>query len=275
MNDRMTAMDSFLADAGWAQARRDLLAGDASNRRYDRLTLDDGRTAVLMDAHLPVGCQAAADHARAAEQVVVQVGEVPQCVRASVVGVKTSKKRINLSLRMDDGTGSSRVCVGAKVQGIVTRVAKSVGLMVQLGSHSVGRVHLTDMADELRDDPCSSYDVGQAIQVRILHVSSNGEVDLSLRESRLGNKRKKAMDPEIEDIATLVPGERVKGYVKSTSKQGCFVSLSRRALPHHPEVASHWAGVKTPFCFVHCDLSRFGRSVCFVDLRPLTLPLLL
>ena len=50
MNDRMTAMDRFLADAGWAQARRDLLAGDASNRRYDRLTLDDGRTAVLMDA---------------------------------------------------------------------------------------------------------------------------------------------------------------------------------------------------------------------------------
>ncbi|HBR36133.1 MAG TPA: aminoglycoside phosphotransferase, partial [Sulfitobacter pontiacus] len=38
MNDRMTAMDRFLADAGWAQARRDLLAGDASNRRYDRLT---------------------------------------------------------------------------------------------------------------------------------------------------------------------------------------------------------------------------------------------
>ena len=50
MNDRMTAMDRFLADAGWAQARRDLLAGDASNRRYDRLILDDGRTAVLMDA---------------------------------------------------------------------------------------------------------------------------------------------------------------------------------------------------------------------------------
>ena len=149
-------------------------------------------------------------------------------VRASVVGVKTSKKRIDLSLRTDDGAGSSRVCVGAKVQGIVTRVAKNVGLMVQLGSHSVGRVHLTDMADELRDDPCSSYDVGQAIQVRILHVSSNGEVDLSLRESRLGNKRKKAMEPEIEDIATLVPGERVKGYVKSTSKKGCFVSLSRR-----------------------------------------------
>jgi hypothetical protein len=42
MNDRKTTIQSFLADAGWAQARRDLLAGDASNRRYDRLTKTDG-----------------------------------------------------------------------------------------------------------------------------------------------------------------------------------------------------------------------------------------
>ena len=50
MTDRITAIQSFLADAGWALARRDLLAGDASNRRYDRLTKPDGNTAVLMDA---------------------------------------------------------------------------------------------------------------------------------------------------------------------------------------------------------------------------------
>jgi aminoglycoside/choline kinase family phosphotransferase len=36
--------------AGWAAARRAFLAGDASARRYERLTLADGRTAVLMDA---------------------------------------------------------------------------------------------------------------------------------------------------------------------------------------------------------------------------------
>ena len=39
----------FLARAGWAAARRAPLAGDASHRRYDRLTRD-GETAVLMIA---------------------------------------------------------------------------------------------------------------------------------------------------------------------------------------------------------------------------------
>ncbi len=39
----------FLAGAGWAEARRVRLAGDASDRRYDRLTGPAG-TAVLMDA---------------------------------------------------------------------------------------------------------------------------------------------------------------------------------------------------------------------------------
>jgi len=40
---------SFIADAGWAGARIDPLAGDASFRRYFRV-VDEGRSAVLMDA---------------------------------------------------------------------------------------------------------------------------------------------------------------------------------------------------------------------------------
>ncbi|WP_415922452.1 aminoglycoside phosphotransferase family protein [Tateyamaria sp. SN6-1] len=41
---------AFLETAGWGAAARITIAGDASNRRYDRLTQPDGRTAVLMDA---------------------------------------------------------------------------------------------------------------------------------------------------------------------------------------------------------------------------------
>ncbi|MBE1286054.1 MAG: phosphotransferase [Rhodobacteraceae bacterium] len=51
MTDRSHLADAFLAQTAWGQARRAPLAGDASNRRYDRLTLPDtGETAVLMDA---------------------------------------------------------------------------------------------------------------------------------------------------------------------------------------------------------------------------------
>lgn len=49
MTDRRAASDRFRTKAGWGSASRQFLAGDASDRSYDRLSLN-GRTAVLMDA---------------------------------------------------------------------------------------------------------------------------------------------------------------------------------------------------------------------------------
>jgi hypothetical protein len=49
MTDRRALSETFLARAGWGAAERRFLAGDASDRSYDRLTLGGG-TAVLMDA---------------------------------------------------------------------------------------------------------------------------------------------------------------------------------------------------------------------------------
>ncbi|MFW8633923.1 aminoglycoside phosphotransferase family protein [Cribrihabitans pelagius] len=50
MTDRAAACETFLADAGYAGWRRAPLAGDASNRRYERLTGAGARSVVLMDA---------------------------------------------------------------------------------------------------------------------------------------------------------------------------------------------------------------------------------
>ena len=52
MNPPESAGD-FLASCGWAGARIEPLAGDASFRRYFRILHDDGRRAVLMDAPPP------------------------------------------------------------------------------------------------------------------------------------------------------------------------------------------------------------------------------
>lgn len=46
---RRTLSERFLERAGWGQATRSFLAGDASDRSYDRLRLDE-RSLVLMDA---------------------------------------------------------------------------------------------------------------------------------------------------------------------------------------------------------------------------------
>lgn len=48
--DRRGASAQFLADNGWHTDTRIRIAGDASNRAYDRLTRPNGRTAILMDA---------------------------------------------------------------------------------------------------------------------------------------------------------------------------------------------------------------------------------
>jgi len=51
MTDRTHLADQFLQPTKWAKASRTPIAGDASRRRYDRLTLpDSGQTAILMDA---------------------------------------------------------------------------------------------------------------------------------------------------------------------------------------------------------------------------------
>jgi aminoglycoside/choline kinase family phosphotransferase len=50
MTDRHALSRAFLRAAGWGAADRRDLAGDASNRSYDRLSDADGRRAVLMDA---------------------------------------------------------------------------------------------------------------------------------------------------------------------------------------------------------------------------------
>ncbi|MEE9544065.1 MAG: phosphotransferase [Rhodospirillales bacterium] len=52
MSDRAASIDAFLKRAGWDEAERSTLAGDASFRRYSRL-LDGRRRAILMDAPPP------------------------------------------------------------------------------------------------------------------------------------------------------------------------------------------------------------------------------
>jgi aminoglycoside/choline kinase family phosphotransferase len=49
LSDREDNIVQFLADNDWADAQRTKIAGDASNRRYERLKLG-GRFAILMDA---------------------------------------------------------------------------------------------------------------------------------------------------------------------------------------------------------------------------------
>ncbi|MEM6825919.1 MAG: phosphotransferase, partial [Pseudomonadota bacterium] len=48
--DSQRLISEFLAQEGWDKARRSPLAGDASDRRYERLVQESGRTSILMIA---------------------------------------------------------------------------------------------------------------------------------------------------------------------------------------------------------------------------------
>lgn len=50
MTQRAEMAAEFIDTAGWSDACRTVIAGDASNRRYERLTQADGTTLILMDA---------------------------------------------------------------------------------------------------------------------------------------------------------------------------------------------------------------------------------
>ncbi|WP_407493848.1 aminoglycoside phosphotransferase family protein [Pseudooceanicola sp. MF1-13] len=52
--DRAALKSAFIASTDWAGASATMVAGDASNRKYDRLTLN-GKTAILMDAPVDKG----------------------------------------------------------------------------------------------------------------------------------------------------------------------------------------------------------------------------
>lgn len=54
MSDRKASIERFLADSGWEGCARRPLPVDCSFRRYERLSCDDGRAALLMDAPPPV-----------------------------------------------------------------------------------------------------------------------------------------------------------------------------------------------------------------------------
>ncbi|MGJ8546156.1 MAG: aminoglycoside phosphotransferase family protein [Sulfitobacter sp.] len=50
LDQRAALAKTFVADAGWSGAAQSVVAGDASNRRYDRLRRTDGSSVILMDA---------------------------------------------------------------------------------------------------------------------------------------------------------------------------------------------------------------------------------
>ncbi|XP_078180965.1 RIBOSOMAL RNA PROCESSING 5 isoform X4 [Carex rostrata] len=132
-------------------------------------------------------------------------------------------------------TSSENLKKGDIVGGRIKKFLPGVGgLLVQVGPHLYGRVHYTELVDELVPEPLTGFHEGQFVKTKILDISRSSEgtmhVDLSLRASLLGIKSDSGVGVHTNRPQTMddiQPNMEVQGYVKNVSPKGCFIMLSR------------------------------------------------
>ncbi|XP_057422928.1 rRNA biogenesis protein RRP5 [Lotus japonicus] len=127
--------------------------------------------------------------------------------------------------------------LGGRISKILPGVS---GLLVQIGPHTYGKVHFTELRDTWMPDPLSGFHEGQFVKCVVLEVSHTLQgtlhVDLSLHSSNLMlspdsadvHSNEHASKKCVEKIEDLHPDMVVKGYVKSVTPKGCFIILSRK-----------------------------------------------
>lgn len=139
---------------------------------------------------------------------------VGKVVSGHVLSVNRDKKLLRLVLRTfvavpDKGSDSrvsktddqqasisnenvtAHICEGCIVGGRVSKILPGVGgLFVQIGPHTYGRVHFTELTDSWVSDPLSGYQEGQFVKCKVLEISKSVkgtlQIDLSLRSSIKG-----------------------------------------------------------------------------------------
>lgn len=126
---------------------------------------------------------------------------------------------------------------GQIVKGKVDRVILNGGLSIQLFPRVYGRVFITDLSDNYKENPLVEWSskAGTPIECYVMSIKkkdSENLIDLSLRTSRINpyhKSNKDNKDPEIKTIEDVAPGAIVRGYVKNISNptKTLFVSLSR------------------------------------------------
>lgn len=180
---------------------------------------------------------------------------VGQPVSGYVLSINMEKKLLRLVLRpfsnlpcrtneeqqnnVVDKDLTAYIHEGDTLGGRVSKILPGVGgLLVQVGPHTYGKVHFTELTDTWVPDPLSGYHEGQFVKCGVLEVSravkGTIHVDLSLRSSNVMlsqdsddvHSTVNANGKFVEKIEDLHPDMIVKGYIKNVTPKGCFILLS-------------------------------------------------
>ena len=102
--------------------------------------------------------------------------------------------------------------IGSVVEGRVTGIAK-FGAFVALPEGKSGLVHISEVANSFVSDVHDHVQVGQTVKVRILNVSSDGKINLSIKraaeEQPRQEQRRFAPRSEAPVVQHIVPAEKM------------------------------------------------------------------
>ena len=87
-----------------------------------------------------------------------------------------------------------QVQVGEILEGTVTGV-KKFGAFVKLPNGTTGMVHISEVSNEYIQELSDVLTDGQAVQVKVLSVSPEGKVALSIKQTQAKPKRPSRGDP--------------------------------------------------------------------------------
>ncbi|KAJ8702367.1 rRNA biogenesis protein rrp5 [Pleurotus ostreatus] len=119
------------------------------------------------------------------------------------------------------------VTIGQIVTGRVTRHTRN-GALFKFGSHLGGILHPTDTCDDY-DASVPIPDVNSVVKAAVVEIATDKkQVALSTRASRLDpDGHPLIKDREVINASDLKHGDSVRGFVKSITPHGLFVSIGR------------------------------------------------
>ncbi|KAL3467864.1 hypothetical protein BJX64DRAFT_124204 [Aspergillus heterothallicus] len=173
-----------------------------------------------------------------------------EVVRACIINVDKSNKKISLSLRPSKVLSSSlsvqdpeiaslkQLKANDVVRGFVRRIADG-GLFVTVGQNVVAFVRISDLSDSYLKEWKDSYQVGQLVKGRVTVVNpEQNKLQISLKDS--------VLDPNYKPLVNLndlKPGQTVTGKVRKVEQFGAFIvvdgSRNVSGLCHRTEMADN------------------------------------
>ncbi|KAI9494938.1 hypothetical protein BDB00DRAFT_730012, partial [Zychaea mexicana] len=148
--------------------------------------------------------------------------------------------------------------------GLVQKIMRAYGLVVQLCPGVNGRVHRSDLLDQYTENPTESFKEGMLVRYAVAGVDKDKKrVELSLRRCRVDPVESSEQDnnnKEINSVADLEAGQVLSGYIDNIANTGVFVGLGRKVnarvkIAHvSDEFVKEWKGVFKVGQLVKCKI---------------------